>query len=141
MAPEIHLRMPYSGEAVDLFATAIVLFIMYAGTPPFTKADPKDPYFKLICNNKNDTFWAAHTRYKPSKDFFNAEFKDLLNKMIAFDPKKRLSIAEIKEHAWYKGSTLSMDNIRKEFDARRSKVTAEVEKERKMKEIEKEKKK
>ena len=48
MAPEIHLRMPYKGEEVDLFASAIILFIIVSGTPPFTKADPKDPYYKII---------------------------------------------------------------------------------------------
>ncbi len=31
MAPEIHLSLPYSGEAVDLFASAIILFIIYSG--------------------------------------------------------------------------------------------------------------
>ena len=35
MAPEIHLILPYSGEAVDLFASAIILFIIYSGSPPF----------------------------------------------------------------------------------------------------------
>ena len=35
MAPEIHLNLPYSGEAVDLFASAIILFILYSGIPPF----------------------------------------------------------------------------------------------------------
>jgi serine/threonine protein kinase len=39
MAPEIHKRMPYTGENVDLFASGIVLFILYAGSPPFSKAD------------------------------------------------------------------------------------------------------
>jgi BR serine/threonine kinase len=48
----------------DLFSTAVILFIMYSGTPPFSKADPKDPYYKLIINNKHETFWAAHQRYK-----------------------------------------------------------------------------
>ena len=28
MAPEIHLKKPYHGASVDLFATAIILFIM-----------------------------------------------------------------------------------------------------------------
>ena len=65
MAPEIHERKPYKGIEVDLFASAIVLFIMFAGTPPFTKASPKDPYYKLLYNNRLDTFWAAHARYKP----------------------------------------------------------------------------
>lgn len=38
MAPEIHMKQPYSGTSVDLFAAAIITFITFAGTPPFTKA-------------------------------------------------------------------------------------------------------
>lgn len=30
MAPEIHLKQPYQGKQVDLFAAAIILFIMVA---------------------------------------------------------------------------------------------------------------
>lgn len=57
MAPEIHAKTPYIGSSVDLFAASIILFIMYSGTPPFSKADPKDPYFKLLCTGRHDTFW------------------------------------------------------------------------------------
>lgn len=39
MAPEIHAKAPYIGSSVDLFASAIILFIMLSGTPPFSKAD------------------------------------------------------------------------------------------------------
>ena len=42
MAPEIHLSQPYQGAQVDLFASAVILFIMVAGHPPFSEASPKD---------------------------------------------------------------------------------------------------
>jgi len=42
MAPEILLKMDYSGTSVDLFAAGIVLFIMYSGTPAFTTALTSD---------------------------------------------------------------------------------------------------
>ena len=29
MAPEIHMKKPYSGSSVDLFASGIILFIMF----------------------------------------------------------------------------------------------------------------
>jgi serine/threonine protein kinase len=29
MAPEIHARKPYNGASIDLFASAIILFIMF----------------------------------------------------------------------------------------------------------------
>ena len=52
MAPEIHLKNPYDGKKVDLFAAGIILFIMYSGTPAFGKALPSDPYYKLLCMKK-----------------------------------------------------------------------------------------
>lgn len=38
MAPEIHLKKPYKGELVDLFASAIILFTMVSQHPPFNSA-------------------------------------------------------------------------------------------------------
>lgn len=43
MAPEIFQKDQnngYNGAQVDLFASAIILFIMVAGHPPFNRADP-----------------------------------------------------------------------------------------------------
>ena len=48
MAPEIHMRLPYQGDKVDIFAAGIMLFIMVVGTPPFLQARPTDPFYKLI---------------------------------------------------------------------------------------------
>jgi serine/threonine protein kinase len=95
MAPEIHAKKPYKGNEVDLFAAAIILFIMYAGTPPFNKADTKDAYYKLLTTGRYDVFWNAHSKHKPNKDFFSPEFKDLIARMLAEDPKNRLTIPEI----------------------------------------------
>ena len=74
-APEINERKPYSGGAVDLFATAIVLFITVAGTPAFSVADKNEFYYKLIVNKKWDMFWRYHTKGKPTgSKFFSPEF-------------------------------------------------------------------
>lgn len=35
MAPEIHLKVPFQGQVVDLFAMAVIMFIMVAGCFPF----------------------------------------------------------------------------------------------------------
>ena len=48
MAPEIHLGQPYEGTKVDLFAAAIILFIMVAQHPPFTSATPTDRFFRCM---------------------------------------------------------------------------------------------
>lgn len=57
MAPEINNKMPYNANEVDLFAAGIVLFILVVGTPPFSKAYQKDPYYNLIASGRIDKFW------------------------------------------------------------------------------------
>lgn len=140
MAPEIHARQPYSGPSVDLFASGIILFIMLVGTPPFLKADSKDPTYNLIFLGKFESFWGVHQKFKP-KDFFSKDFKDLLNRMFAYDPALRLSIDQIKEHPWYQGPCATMENIRNEFLQRKERMDYSLEIERKKKQIEKENRK
>jgi len=104
MAPEINNRKPYEGASVDLFACGIILFIMITQHPPFTKAIPDDPYYKLICIGKEDIFWKAHSRNKPNgEDFFSVEFKDLITAMVQYDPNHRPTIEQIMNHPWYTG--------------------------------------
>lgn len=55
---------------------------MFAGSPPFSKAAPNDPYYKLLINKKQDTFWNFHSKHKGNPNFFPAEFKDLLTAML-----------------------------------------------------------
>ena len=47
MAPQIPTKN-YDGAKADIFASGVILFIMYAGNPPFEKAALNDPYYKLI---------------------------------------------------------------------------------------------
>ena len=79
---------------------------MYAGSPPFEKATPKDPYYKTIKDKNYGSFWKAHSRRRP-KDFFNEQFKDLFIRMVAYDPNERLKIEEIASHPWVKNPICS----------------------------------
>lgn len=86
MAPELIMRQPYMGNAVDLFAIGIILFILYAGHPPFSSANPEsDPHYKLLCEGKADLFWKNHARTKATH-FFSEEFKDLITNMLQPEP-------------------------------------------------------
>lgn len=67
--------------------------------PPFTKAEPADPFYRLLCANRADLFWKAHSKNKP-EGFFTENFKDLITRMLAFDPSQRLSMTEVKQHPW-----------------------------------------
>jgi serine/threonine protein kinase len=84
LAPEILARRPYNGISVDLFAAGIILFIMMSQNPPFSRANPTDPYYSQLANG-NARFWDIHSRNKPS-DFYSKEFRCLIQSMLALDP-------------------------------------------------------
>lgn len=126
MAPEIHMRKPYNGASVDLFACGIILFIMVAQHPPFSIAKPEDPFYKLICANRLDLFWKSHQKNKP-EGFFSASFKSLINGLLQFEPSHRPSMAEVMEHPWYKGETASLEHCQAEFVERKQAIEFEAE--------------
>src|SRR4051794_6191186 len=63
-APEILEGKKYLGAQVDLFAAAVVLFILVAGTPPFNTAEEKDYYYKMLLKDRADLFWKCHIKGK-----------------------------------------------------------------------------
>jgi len=135
MAPEIHMKKPYNGASVDLFACGIILFIMTTQHPPFTRAEPSDPFYRLLCANRDDLFWKAHSKNKP-EGFFSEEFKDLITRMLSFDPSHRLSMEDVKAHPWFEGEISTLDDIQQEFATRKAAIDDENEKKRLQKEQE-----
>jgi serine/threonine protein kinase len=119
MAPEIHAGMAYKGEAVDVFASGVLLFIMLTGRPPFKNAKPSDPYYKYISQGANDKFWMIHSKSLPGGEkFFSVDFKDLLNSMLAVDSDKRIKFVDIATHPWLKGATTDDKSRIAEFQQR-----------------------
>ena len=96
---------------------------MYSGGPPFQRAIQSDGLFQLFIEN-NDKFWAAHSRNKPGKEkFYPSAFRDLINRMLAYDPLKRITLLEIANHEWFKKAVPTKEEIRKEFTARYDIIT------------------
>jgi len=94
---------------------------MYAGNPPFEKATPTDPYYKILKEKKFDIFWKAHCR-KRQVGFFSENFKDLFVRMVAFEPTERPTIQQIANHPWVKESVCSHNEIKDQFTARQVKL-------------------
>jgi len=75
MAPEIHLGKPYTGPGVDLFASAIILFVMVSQRPPFDSANPSDAHYRLLGADRSDLFFSAHDEAS-GEAIYSDEFKD-----------------------------------------------------------------
>ena len=60
MAPEVLVaeKIGYRGEAADMFAVGVILFVMVAGRPPFKTSDPTlDPHYNLLFERQFGQFW------------------------------------------------------------------------------------
>lgn len=68
MAPEVRSGK-YRGKDIDIFSCGVILFIMYAGSPPFLQSLESDPFYKTIIEKKYDVFWNAHSKKKPINFF------------------------------------------------------------------------
>lgn len=89
-APEMIRFGRYHPPGVDVWSSGVILYTMLAGYLPFEGSDTQDLYKKILKG-----------KFKIPA-FFSLDAVDLLNKMLVVTPKKRISIAEIKSHKWFK---------------------------------------
>lgn len=99
MAPEIKEGKTYDGRLTDIFSAGVILFIIVLGIFPFSEAKKDEYYYKLIYEGKLEKYWK-----KTGGENLSEEFKDLVLKMLAYNPLKRPTIDEIKAHPWMKKS-------------------------------------
>jgi serine/threonine protein kinase len=95
MSPEIvRNKEPFDGYAVDMWAVGVILFLMLTGFPPWERADLSDERFKYMSAGylvQMLTEWETPI----SKDAM-----DLLQRMLFYDPKDRLSLDQVRAHPW-----------------------------------------
>ena len=88
-APEMLNGEKYRAPPVDIWSSGIVLYAMICGYLPF-EDDDNDALYDKICKGK--FVIPNHVSDKA---------RDLLNKILVTDPKKRLTIYQIKHHPWF----------------------------------------
>ncbi len=119
-----------------MFAAGVILFVMLVGGSPFSKALKSDTFYSFIITKQYDKFWKDFEKRR-GKNFFDPKFKDLFEKMVAYDPNERLSIPQIAQHPWINGDIVDYKELKEDFEKRKKKVEEAIEKRR----IEEEKKK
>lgn len=130
MAPEILYGRSYFPLCCDLFSCGVILFIMFAGHPPFQYASEKDRWYSHIYEDKHEAFWQMYEQRRPP-GFFSPDFKNLISGLLNVNFAFRPSMAEVKHHPWLvNGPVARLEDISVEFTRRLHETQKQKERER-----------
>ena len=88
-APEMLSGKKYRGITVDIWSCGIILYVMLCGCLPFEDNNNEGLYKKIIAGKFT------------IPDAVSKSGKDLIKKILETNPKKRITIPEIKKHKWF----------------------------------------
>ena len=92
IAPEVFIQK-YNKEC-DLWSAGVILYMLIVGIPPFEGESDK----KIISKIKTGIFDKNNNRWINA----SKEVKDLISKLLVYEPKKRLTANEALQHPWFK---------------------------------------
>ena len=117
MAPEV-LKDTYEGGSSDMWSLGVILYILLSGKPPFD--GPND---KLIqCRILSDQ------RHQFNEDDFghvSEDAKDLINRLLERDPKKRITAREALMHPFIVSHSFGLPSTtaKKQFSRRLQRIS------------------
>jgi len=118
MAPEVVDPNQAYTKSCDIWSSGVILFLMYAGFPPYMEPKKSDWWFNKLCDGNFNKFWQAHEQTMT----FDSGFKDLINRMLTYDSTRRIALDQIKQHRWFQGTTLNTEALLLELNRRKPRV-------------------
>lgn len=101
IAPEV-LKKSYN-EKCDIWSCGIILYILLVGYPPFIGETVED----LLSNVSKGIYSIEGSNWEK----ISKSAKDLVKKMLEYNPKYRISVEEANNHDWIKENTLKDEKI------------------------------
>ena len=93
-SPEMILGNKYDGFCIDIWSSGIILYAMLCGYLPFEEGEG-DLNNELLFKN------IVECKVEYPNEFVSSMAKDLLDKILVRDPKKRITIKQIKKHPFF----------------------------------------
>ncbi|XP_026457085.1 CBL-interacting protein kinase 18-like [Papaver somniferum] len=90
VAPEVISRHGYDGVKADIWSCGVILFVLLAGYLPFQDANLMEMYRKIGRGEFKFPNW------------FPADVRRLLSKILIPNPYERISMAKIMESSWFR---------------------------------------
>ena len=103
IAPEV-LKQKYNKEC-DLWSVGVILYMFIVGHAPFDGCDDDE----ITDNIQKGVYRKDDKRWKKA----SKEVKDLIQKLLVYQPKKRLTALQALKHPWFKitDSNILYDNV------------------------------
>jgi serine/threonine protein kinase len=112
LSPEFLEGKPYSGVAADLFAAAVVIFILVCGHVPFHTASMGDPRYRLLATGDADGFWEKQA----GAGSVSTGFKRMVEVAFAGDVDSRPTLDEYRDAEWMRGPKPSQHSLARFMD-------------------------
>jgi len=115
-APELLLQRGYTTKC-DIFSLGVLLFVSLTKHPPFKQAIQEDPWFRQIAKKDYKNFWRKHP-----KDKLTDKCKDLIVKMLCYQPLDRYTITDTSNHPWLKEEVYNTQQLADVLSSRMKKA-------------------
>ncbi|GBC02236.1 hypothetical protein RclHR1_04510008 [Rhizophagus clarus] len=111
VAPEILLQTGH-GKPVDIWSIGVITYILLCGYTPFWGEDQ----ITLFENIKAGFYEYEEDYWSDISDLA----KDLIDRMLTFNPAQRITAHQALQHGWFKSATNVdiLENVKKNFSAR-----------------------